>query len=114
MATPDVSLRDLWHEIMQFYIHEAWLLDDRQFRDWLELFTDDVLYFMPRRRNVRRKDLDQAAQSILRLASPFDPFPADLRKQYDELRFAYEWQFLNGSVGAGTVSVPSSAVKPAQ
>jgi periplasmic protein TonB len=64
------------------------------------------------RRSSGRKDLDQAAQSILRLASPFDPFPADLRKQYDELRFAYEWQFLDGNVGQGTLSVPSSTVKP--
>jgi periplasmic protein TonB len=51
------------------------------------------------------KEIDQAALSILRLASPFDPFPAELRKQYDELRFAYEWQFLEGSSG-GTISVP--------
>jgi protein TonB len=63
------------------------------------------------RRSSGRKDLDQAAQSILRLASPFDPFPADLRKQYDELRFAYEWQFLDGNVGQGTVSVTRDAVK---
>ena len=55
------------------------------------------------RRSSGRKELDQAALSILRLASPFDPFPADLRKKYDELRFAYEWQFLSGS-GGGTVS----------
>jgi periplasmic protein TonB len=52
------------------------------------------------RRSSGRKDIDQAALSILRLASPFDPFPADLRKQYDELRFAYEWQFLEGTSGA--------------
>jgi periplasmic protein TonB len=56
------------------------------------------------RRSSGRKDLDQAALSILRLASPFDPFPADLREQYGELRFAYEWQFLEG--GPGTISVP--------
>ena len=41
-----------------------------------------------------RKEIDQAALSILRLASPFDPFPRELSKQYDELHFAYEWQFL--------------------
>jgi protein TonB len=46
------------------------------------------------KRSSGRKDIDQAALSILRLAAPFDPFPAELRKQYDELRFAYEWQFL--------------------
>lgn len=55
------------------------------------------------RRSSGRKELDQAALSILRLASPFDPFPADLKKKYDELRFAYEWQFLQG--GQGVVSV---------
>jgi protein TonB len=49
------------------------------------------------KRSSGRKDIDQAALSILRLASPFDPFPAELRKQYDELRFAYEWQFLGGN-----------------
>jgi len=46
------------------------------------------------KRSSGRKEIDQAALSILRLASPFDPFPAELRKQYDELRFAYEWQFI--------------------
>lgn len=48
------------------------------------------------RRSSGRKELDQAAISILRLASPFDPFPKELQKKYDELRFAYEWQFLGG------------------
>jgi protein TonB len=46
------------------------------------------------RRSSGNKEMDQAALSILRLASPFDPFPSELRKQYQELRFAYEWQFL--------------------
>jgi protein TonB len=46
------------------------------------------------KRSSGSKEIDQAALSILRLASPFDPFPSELRKQYQELRFAYEWQFL--------------------
>ncbi len=46
----------LWFELMQFYIREAWLLDERKFREWLDLFTDDVLYFMPRRKNVPRRE----------------------------------------------------------
>lgn len=57
-------------------------------------------------RSSGRKEVDQAALSILRLASPFDPFPADLRKQYSELRFAYEWQFLEGGTN-GVVSAPA-------
>ena len=62
------SRRDLWQELMQFYIHEAWLLDDRKFHDWLDLFTDDVFYFMPRRRNVQRKDLAQELTEVGDLA----------------------------------------------
>ncbi len=49
------------------------------------------------RRSSGNKEIDQAALSILRLASPFDPFPSELRKQYQELRFAYEWQFLGAA-----------------
>jgi len=41
---------------MSFYIREAWLLDERKLKEWLELFTDDVLYFMPRRKNVLRRE----------------------------------------------------------
>jgi 3-phenylpropionate/cinnamic acid dioxygenase small subunit len=47
----------LWLELMQFYIREAWLLDERKLEEWLRLFTDDVLYFMPRRKNVPRREL---------------------------------------------------------
>jgi 3-phenylpropionate/cinnamic acid dioxygenase small subunit len=41
---------------MPFYIREAWLLDERRLTEWLALFTDDVLYFMPRRKNVPRRE----------------------------------------------------------
>ena len=53
----------LWVELMQFYIREAWLLDERKFGEWLDLFTDDVLYFMPRRKNVRRREPDREVTS---------------------------------------------------
>ena len=40
-------------DVEDFYYHEADLLDDRRFRDWLELLTEDTTYFMPIRRNVK-------------------------------------------------------------
>lgn len=49
-------------------------------------------------------ELDQSALSILKLASPFDPFPPELAKEYRVLRFAYEWQFVGGRIQAGAVS----------
>jgi 3-phenylpropionate/cinnamic acid dioxygenase small subunit len=58
----------LWLELMPFYIREAWLLDERKFRDWLELFTDDVLYFMPRRKNVPRREVHREVTELGDLA----------------------------------------------
>ncbi|MFL5279634.1 MAG: aromatic-ring-hydroxylating dioxygenase subunit beta [Rhodopila sp.] len=56
-GTATLTLRQaLWLDLMPFYIREAWLLDERKFREWLDLFTDDVLYFMPRRKNVPRRE----------------------------------------------------------
>src|ERR1700712_3929735 len=49
----------LWTAINHFYIAEAWLLDDRRMRDWLALFTEDMLYLMPRTKNVNRRHLDR-------------------------------------------------------
>jgi periplasmic protein TonB len=56
------------------------------------------------RRSSGHAELDQAAVNIVRLASPFDPFPAAMRKSYPVLRFAYEWQFLEGRLGGGSVT----------
>ena len=50
-------------------------------------------------------EIDAAALEILRLASPFDPFPPDLARDYRSLRFAYEWQFEGRGV-ATSVTVP--------
>ena len=59
---------ELWHELMEFYIREAWLLDERRFREWLDLFTEDVFYFMPRRLNIHRHETDRELTPIGDLA----------------------------------------------
>lgn len=46
------------------------------------------------------KTVDQAALNILRRAAPFDPFPEAIRVDYDQLRFAYKWQFNEMGVSA--------------
>jgi protein TonB len=55
------------------------------------------------RRSSGYSELDHAAMNIVRLASPFDPFPSAMRDSYPVLRFAYEWQFLHGRLGSGAV-----------
>jgi len=49
------------------------------------------------RRSSGDKALDQAALKILRLAAPFDPLPPNIRKNYDVLRFAYDWDFFDST-----------------
>jgi 3-phenylpropionate/cinnamic acid dioxygenase small subunit len=39
-------------DVADFLYREAELLDERRFEEWLDLFTDDVHYWMPLRRNV--------------------------------------------------------------
>ncbi len=55
------------------------------------------------RRSSGHRELDNAALGIVRLAAPFDPFPSAMRERYPVLRFAYEWQFLEGQVEEGAV-----------
>jgi protein TonB len=45
------------------------------------------------RKSSGSRVLDQAALNILELAAPFDPFPEPIRVKYDQLRFAYKWEF---------------------
>lgn len=59
MSAQDTKLQDLLlhREIEAFFHAEADLLDERRFDEWLQLFTDDVRYWMPLVYNVQfRKD----------------------------------------------------------
>ena len=51
-------------------------------------------------------ELDQAALTILKLSSPFDPFPPELARHYRTLNFHYEWQFTGGRLTTGADSAP--------
>jgi len=57
-------------------------------------------------RSSGHPQLDEAARGILQLASPFDPFPPDLARDYRSLRFAYEWRFEGGQAAGTSLRVP--------
>ena len=61
------------------------------------------------RANVSRSsghgELDRAAMDILRLATPFEPFPEALAARHDVLRFSYEWQFVGGRLAGSAVEL---------
>jgi protein TonB len=55
------------------------------------------------RRSSGHAEIDEAAMRILKLASPYDPFPAAMNAKHDEIRIAYEWQFLGGAAQGSSV-----------
>ena len=60
-ALADLSLQEnmlLQYEVEQFLYHEACLLDERKFDDWLGLLTDDIHYWMPIRRTTMMRDIE--------------------------------------------------------
>ena len=52
---------EMIREVEQFLYREARLLDERCFRAWLDLFTDDVRYWMP----VRSTRYPKASKAIV-------------------------------------------------
>ena len=64
---------ELRHRIEDFLYLEAELLDDRKLRDWLDLLTDDVRYWMPIRHNTLERPDDVAEE----LAKPGEGFYFD-------------------------------------
>jgi protein TonB len=56
------------------------------------------------RRSSGYRAIDEAALTILKLASPFDPFPPELAADYQALRFAYQWEFVAGRLQSGAVT----------
>ena len=73
------------------------------------ILADGTLESATIRRSSGSAKLDQAAVDILKLASPFDPFPKELADRYRLLRFTYGWEFAGGSVRRGTVTAPADS-----
>lgn len=73
-------------DVEDFLYQEAELLDERRFRAWLDLLADDIVYFMPMRRNVKfgqhdSKENTRQGEGI----SWFDEDKWTLTKRVDQL-----------------------------
>ena len=73
---------ELRREIEDFLYLEAELLDDRKLREWLDLFTDDVRYWMPIRHNTLTRPEDLSEE----LARPGEAYYFDDDKHSLSLR----------------------------
>ena len=59
VANDALAMLLLKQDVEAFLYHEANLLDDRRYEEWLELLTDDVRYWVPMRRNVKFGELER-------------------------------------------------------
>lgn len=65
MAGLDMVPPEQKQEIEDFLHREAHLLDERRFREWLDLFTDDAEYLIPLREHVQG-DVEAAGHPIIK------------------------------------------------
>jgi len=66
-------------------------------------YLEDVIL----RRSSGEPRVDQAAMNIVKLSSPFEPFPDKLQSKYDVMRFVYIWQFVDGQNAGSAVKLPT-------
>jgi 3-phenylpropionate/cinnamic acid dioxygenase small subunit len=69
-------------EIEDFLYFEAALLDDRKLREWLDLLTDDVRYWMP----IRHNTLERPREITDELSQPGEGYYFDDNKESLRLR----------------------------
>jgi biphenyl 2,3-dioxygenase beta subunit len=67
----------LHREVEEFLYHEAELLDERRLHEWLDLFTEDVHYWMP----VRDNRLTTPGEVAQELSKPGENFYFDDTKK---------------------------------
>ena len=81
----------LKEEIEEFLYHEADLLDDRRYEDWLALIAEDVRYWMPMRRNVKvgeaEREFTRAGQDI----NWFDEGKETLTRRVKQILTGMHW-----------------------
>ena len=82
----------LKHEAEEFLFLEADLLDQRRFAEWLDLLTEDLVYFMPIRRNVKHGQ--HAAHENTREGEDISWFDEDkwtLAKRVEQIQTGVHW-----------------------
>ena len=88
----NVRCSSLREAVEDFLYHEAELLDDRRFRDWLELFSDDAMYWMPVRQNRLTGPGEVAAELTPRGGnSYFEDDKEALRLRVERLYTDHAW-----------------------
>lgn len=81
----------LSQEITEFLYREAELLDERRYREWLDLLADDVRYWMPMRRNVKYGDAESEFTRAQSDVNWFDEGKETLERRVKQIETGIHW-----------------------
>ena len=93
MAEPDARIERLLlgQEIADFLYREAELLDERRYREWLDLLAADIRYWMPMRRNVKFGDDEREFTRADRDINWFDEGKDTLVRRVRQIETGIHW-----------------------
>jgi len=90
VLTPSVS-PETQHEIEQFLFFEARLLDEWRWRDWFNLLSDDIHYWMPVRKNrLRVRSFSQETTPGIQMAH-FDEDKKSMESRVKQMESGTHW-----------------------
>jgi 3-phenylpropionate/cinnamic acid dioxygenase small subunit len=81
----------LQREVEEFLYREAELLDAHRYEEWLDLFTDDVHYWMPMRRNVPHDEPEREFTRAGLDVNWFDEGKDTLTRRVKQIRTGVHW-----------------------
>lgn len=81
----------LEREVERFLYHEAELLDERRFSEWIDLIADDIHYHVPQRRNVKFGEQERENSDPESEISWFDEGKATLAGRVRQINTGLHW-----------------------
>jgi 3-phenylpropionate/cinnamic acid dioxygenase small subunit len=90
LAPARLAYLSLVREVEDLYYAEADFLDERQYDQWLDLFTEDIVYWMPLRKNVAWEDRDRDITDENDIAWMHDD-KATLTKRVRQIQTGIHW-----------------------
>ena len=91
VANDPLAMLLLKQDVESFLYHEANLLDDRRYEDWLDLLTDDVRYWVPMRRNVKFGELEREFTREGQDINWFDEGKTTLTQRVQQILTGVHW-----------------------
>ena len=78
-------------EVERFLYHEAALLDERRYEEWIDLMANDIHYFMPIRKNIKFGDWEHENSDPSSEISWFDEGKEVLEGRVRQLLTGVHW-----------------------